>query len=82
MKKISLDKVLIAGAGAPSRFDVAKKIVELVRPNVKVNPVPTPFFNLEAKRTINEVLSSKVNLMRPRKDAMENYIRTEWGKAQ
>jgi dTDP-4-dehydrorhamnose reductase len=68
----------LAGAASASRFDVAKKIVALVRPDVKVNPVPTSFFNLDAKRTVNEVLSSKVNLMRPWDEAVEDYVRTEW----
>ncbi len=68
----------LAGAGAVSRFDVAKKIVGLVRPDIKVHPVPTSFFNLDAKRTINEVLSSKINLMRPWDEAVEDYVRSEW----
>jgi dTDP-4-dehydrorhamnose reductase len=72
----------LVGAGTASRFDVAKKIVELVRSDVKVNPVPTSFFNLDAKRTVNEVLSSRVNLMRPWDEAVEDYIKLEWAENQ
>jgi dTDP-4-dehydrorhamnose reductase len=71
----------LAGRGAASRLDVAKKIVALVRPDVKVNPVPTSFFNLDAKRTVNEVLSSsRTDLMRSWEEAVEDYVKTEWGK--
>jgi dTDP-4-dehydrorhamnose reductase len=68
----------IANAGVASRFDVAKKIVSLVRPDIRVNAVPTSFFHLDAKRTMNEALSSKVDLMRPWGQAVEDYIKSEW----
>jgi dTDP-4-dehydrorhamnose reductase len=68
----------LVGAGSASRLDVAKKIVALVCPDIKVRPVPTSFFNLDAKRTVNEVLSSKVSLMRPWEEAVEDYVRSEW----
>lgn len=68
----------LVNAGIASRYDVAKKIVDLVRPGVKVNPVPTSFFNLDAKRPVNEALSSKVKLMRPWGEALEDYVRAEW----
>lgn len=68
----------VTNVGAVSRFDVAQKIVNLVRPGVKVNAVPSSFFNLDAKRTTNEALSSRVHLMRPWDLAVEDYIREEW----
>jgi dTDP-4-dehydrorhamnose reductase len=68
----------IANTGTASRFDVAKKIVDLVRPNVKVNSVPSSFFNLDANRPINETLSSKTNLMGPWNRAVEDYVKSEW----
>jgi len=68
----------LANTGAASRFDVAKKIVSLVRPDIKVNAVPTSFFHLDAKRTVNEALTSKVDLMRPWDRAVEDYINSEW----
>jgi dTDP-4-dehydrorhamnose reductase len=68
----------LANTGAASRFDVAQRITNLVRPDVRINPVPSSFFNLHAKRTVNEALSSKVNLMRPWDQAIEDYVRSEW----
>jgi dTDP-4-dehydrorhamnose reductase len=68
----------LANTGVVSRFDVAKKIAELVRPDVKVNPVPSSFFDLDARRTANEALASKVALMRPWDQAIEDYIKSEW----
>jgi dTDP-4-dehydrorhamnose reductase len=68
----------LANTGVVSRFDVAKKIAELVRPDVKVNSVSSSFFNLDAKRTANEAMASKVNLMRPWDEAIEDYINSEW----
>jgi dTDP-4-dehydrorhamnose reductase len=71
----------LANKGVVSRFDVAKKIADLVRPDVKVNSVSASFFNLDAKRTANEAMASKVDLMRPWDQAVEDYIGSEWASA-
>lgn len=71
----------LANTGVVSRFEVARKITELVRPDVKVNSVPSSFFNLDAKRTANEAMASKFDLMRPWDQAIEDYIKTEWTAA-
>ncbi len=68
----------LANTGVVSRFDVAKKIAELVRPGIKVNSVPSSFFNLDAKRTANEAMASRFDLMRPWDQAIEDYITSEW----
>lgn len=71
----------LANTGVVSRFDVAKKIADLVHPDIKVNSVPSSFFNLDAKRTANEAMASRVNLMRPWDRAIEDYIKSEWADA-
>lgn len=45
-----------ANAGSISRFEFAKKIVEYVEINCKVNPVNSDYFNLAAKRPKNSSL--------------------------
>ncbi len=71
----------LANKGVVTRFEVAEKIASLVKPEVKVNQVPSSFFNLDAKRTANEAMSSKFDLMRPWDEAIEDYIKTEWANA-
>ncbi len=70
----------LTNKGACSRFDVAKIIVETLKPSVKVVGVNGDYFNLPAKRVINESATSRVNLMRPWQDALEEYLETEWHK--
>lgn len=68
----------LANTGIVSRYDVAKFIVDVLRPEVTVSPVDSSYFNLDAQRTKNEGLISKVNLMRPWQKALEEYLETEW----
>ena len=67
-----------ANNGVISRYEVAKYIVEILRPEVKVIPVASSFFSLDAKRTENEGLTAKENYMRPWKEALREYLETEW----
>ena len=67
-----------SNTGIVSRFDVAKFIVDILRPEVKVIPVESSYFNLDAKRTKNEGLDSKENIMRPWEEALKEYLETEW----
>lgn len=64
--------------GFCSRFDVAKLIVEVLNASAEVVPVDSSFFNLDALRTKNEMLASKMDIMRPWQDALREYITTEW----
>ncbi len=68
----------LANKGVCSRYDVAKEIVSILKPEVKVAPVKMSYFNLGAKRTFNEGLVSKVNLMRSWQEALKEYLETEW----
>ena len=67
-----------SNTGINSRYDVAKFIVENLRPEIKVIPVESSYFNLDAKRTKNEGLVSKLNLMRPWQEALKEYLENEW----
>ncbi len=68
----------MANTGIVSRYDVAKFIVDMLKPEVKVMPVESSYFNLDAKRTKNEGLASKINLMRSWQEALREYLETEW----
>ncbi|MDI6717440.1 MAG: sugar nucleotide-binding protein, partial [Patescibacteria group bacterium] len=68
----------LSNTGINSRYDVAKFIIDTLRPEVNVIPVDSSYFNLDAKRTSNEGLVSKVNLMRPWREALREYLETEW----
>jgi len=68
----------VSNTGIVSRYDVAKFIVNTLRPEVKVTPVESSYFNLDAKRTRNEGLVSKENIMRPWEEALKEYLETEW----
>lgn len=68
----------LANTGIVSRYDVAKFIVETLRPEIKVIPVDSSYFNLDAKRTKNEGLVSKINLMRFWQEALKEYLEIEW----
>ena len=68
----------LAGTGKCSRYDFAKFIVQTLKPEIPVIPVSGEYFKLEAKRVPNEALASRVNLMRPWKKALKEYLETEW----
>jgi dTDP-4-dehydrorhamnose reductase len=69
----------LPNSGYASRYDVATFIAQKMKPEMKVMPVNSSYFNLEAKRTKNETLSSRLAIMRPWQEALEEYLRTEWG---
>ena len=70
----------LSNTGVVSRYDVAQFIIDTLKSGVKAIPVESSYFNLDAKRTKNEGLVSKVNLMRPWQDALKEYLETEWRK--
>lgn len=71
----------LSNAGSATRFDVAKLIVETLKPEIKVTPVAAAYFKLPAVRVKNEALSSKVKLLRPWQEALKEYLVTEWKPA-
>ena len=68
----------MSNKGSASRYNVAKMIVKILNFKIPVKPVKMSFFNLDAKRTVNEVLVSKIDLMRPWQEALKEYLETEW----
>ena len=68
----------LSNTGTATRYDVAQAIVKMMGSNVEVSPVDSSFFNLDAKRTKNEVIVSREKLMRPWEDALKEYLNEEW----
>jgi dTDP-4-dehydrorhamnose reductase len=68
----------LTNKGVCTRLDVAKVIVKILKPNTKVTGVDSTYFNLPARRVSNESAVSRVNLMRPWQEALEEYLKTEW----
>ncbi|MFA5831312.1 MAG: NAD(P)-dependent oxidoreductase [Candidatus Paceibacterota bacterium] len=67
----------LSNEGSCSRYELAKFIIETIQPGVKLTPVGLDYFP-GAYRVKNEAMSSKRKLMRPWKDALREYLETEW----
>lgn len=67
--------------GFCSRYDVALEIVKGMKSNVNVAGVPSSYFNLDASLSHSDRMES-VNggTMRPWREAMADYLQTEWTK--
>ena len=67
----------LSNSGACSRFEVAQQIAKVLGSKAKITPVSSDTFeeNIGGK---NESMKSKINLMRPWQDALEDYLKTEW----
>lgn len=72
----------MSNIGTPSRFDVAKEIVKITNSETKVTEVDQKFFNsINSENMPNnddESMLSKVNIMRPWRQALKEYIEKEW----
>lgn len=68
----------LPNVGSASRYDVAKKIVEVIKSNIAVIPVDSSYFSLDAKGTKNEALEVDPTYMRPWPEALEEYLGIEW----
>lgn len=68
----------LANKGVCSRYEFAKEIVDILKPDVKLTPVKMSYFNLDAPRTLNEGLVSKIDIMRSWQEALKEYLETEW----
>lgn len=64
--------------GICSGYEFIREIVNILKPDIKVIPVDSSFFNLDAKRMANKGAVSKIKLMRPWQDALKEYLETEW----
>jgi dTDP-4-dehydrorhamnose reductase len=67
----------LANEGSCSRYDVAECIIKTLQPKIKLTPVGLDYFP-GANRVKNEAMSSKQKLMRPWKEALQEYLKTEW----
>jgi dTDP-4-dehydrorhamnose reductase len=68
----------LSDKGVCSRYDVAVEIVKTLKPSVKVVPVDSSNFKLDAARVYSEAMVSKEDLTRPWREALGEYLRTEW----
>lgn len=65
-------------SGVGSRYEVAEEIVRVLGSKIKVRPVDSSFFKLDASRNGNDTLKSSTNLMRSWQEALKDYLETEW----
>lgn len=70
----------LTNKGSCSRYDIAKTIVETLKPSVKVIGVKSDYFGPETRHIANESSASRLNNMRPWREALLEYLRTEWPK--
>lgn len=69
----------LSNKGVCTRYDMAVKIAEVLKSDVKIIPVGYEYFNLLAKRGYNESMTSlKFNLARSWQEALEEYLKKEW----
>ncbi|MDP2909979.1 MAG: NAD(P)-dependent oxidoreductase [bacterium] len=82
LKKIILENKRgifnLANKGVCSRYEVACEIVKILQADVRVIPATMSFFKLEAPRTLNEGLISKLDIVRPWQAALKEYLEEEW----
>lgn len=67
----------LSNEGSCSRYEVAKFIIDMMKPGMKLSPVHLDYFP-GANRVKNEVMSSKERLVRPWQEALQEYLETEW----
>ncbi len=67
----------LSNEGSCSRYEVAKFIIETLKPEVRLMPVGLDYFP-GANRVKNEAMSSKEKLVRPWQEALKEYLEMEW----
>lgn len=68
----------IANEGSATRYDIARKMAEELKPSVHVRAVDRSFFASGASLPENEAISSKRTTLRPWREALVEYLRDEW----
>jgi dTDP-4-dehydrorhamnose reductase len=68
----------LSDKGVCSRYDLAVEVVRILKPSVKVIPVDSSEFQLDAVRVYSEAMTSREDLTRPWQEAIKEYISTEW----
>lgn len=67
----------LSNQGSCSRFEVAQVIIGTLKPDTKLIPVGLDHFP-GAYRVKNETMTSHIKLMRPWREALKEYLETEW----
>lgn len=70
----------LANEGVISRYDLAEEIVKTLKKDTKVIPVKMSDFKMDAFRTYNEGMIANRKLSRDWKEALHEYLETEWKK--
>jgi len=71
----------LVNEGSVSRFDIAAAIVEILGAPTRITPVGSDYFDKNLTRADSEVLASKIGFMRPWREALREYLATEWKNA-
>ena len=72
----------LANTGVCSRYDVALEIASAMRGNAKITPMESSFFKTAMPPVLNQGLVSREDLMRPWREALAEYLATEWATAK
>lgn len=68
----------LANEGVCSRYEFAQTIVKILGKNTKILPVKMSDFKMDAVRTFNEGMVSKIKTQRNWRNALKEYLKTEW----
>ena len=73
----------IVNTGRVSRFEFAKEILNIMKMNIKIEPVPSSYFKEIAKRPFSSALSnnkfcSNFYKLRNWKDALKDFLENRW----
>lgn len=68
----------LANKGVCSRYEFAEAIVKILKKNTKILPVKMSNLKMDALRTYNEGMVSKINTQRPWQNALKEYLKMEW----
>lgn len=69
----------LSNQGVCSRYDMAREIIRILGSSAKVISVDASYFSSDASRVSSEAMTSKIDIMRPWKEALKDYLLTEWG---
>ncbi len=70
----------MSNKGVCSRYDIAMFIKDIIHSKTNIVSVDSSYFNLDAVRGNSEGMASRVEIMRPWRDALKEYLETEWKK--
>ena len=68
----------LANDGVCSRYEFAEEIKKILRKKTKILPVKMSDFKMDAARTYNESMISKINTQRGWREALREYLETEF----